>query len=62
MLDWLGERYQDPLCIEASRRIEGAVSHLLGEGKLNTADLGGDVSTSDVADAVAQEVQIFVTS
>ena len=53
MLDWLGDRYDDDVCIEAGARIESAVASVLREGSIRTPDIGGTASTTDVADAVA---------
>ncbi len=53
MLDWLGDKHDDDICIQAAVRLEQAVAMLLAQGETLTADLGGMASTSDVADAVA---------
>ena len=53
MLDWLADRYNDPIARDASQRIEQAVTKFLADGKLRTADQGGTASTSDVATAIA---------
>jgi isocitrate dehydrogenase (NAD+) len=49
MLDWLGEK-------EAASRIQNAVAAVLREGRVRTFDLGGDASTEDLAQAVAEKV------
>ncbi len=54
MLDWLGERQDDPTAKSAAARIEEAVSAVLLQGDALTADLGGRGTTSGVAQAVAE--------
>jgi len=51
MLEYLGEK-------EAAKKIEDAVVAVLIEGKVRTADLGGNASTSDMAKAVAEKVKL----
>ncbi len=41
---------------EASRQVEAAVAAVLAEGKIRTADLGGNSSTEDVANAVLEKL------
>ncbi|MCW4017563.1 MAG: isocitrate/isopropylmalate dehydrogenase family protein [Candidatus Bathyarchaeota archaeon] len=50
MLNHLGER-------GAAAKIEKAVTDVLGEGKVRTMDLGGNSTTSDMADAIAQKIR-----
>ncbi len=50
MLDFLGER-------EASVAVNGAVEKVLKEGRVKTRDLGGDATTSQMGDAVAEAVK-----
>ncbi len=54
MLDWLGERHDDPVANVAGRDIEQAVERLLAEGRIRTRDIGGDARTDDIGDAVAR--------
>lgn len=56
MLDWLGERHQDPVATSAARRIVQAVQQVLAEGKVLTVDLGGKSTTSEVASAVSERI------
>jgi isopropylmalate/isohomocitrate dehydrogenase-like protein len=49
MLDYLGEK-------EAAAKIEKAVSKVLKEGKVRTADLGGSSTTSEMRDAIASKI------
>lgn len=53
MLEWLGERHDDPLARQAAVDLEAAVARVLERGKTLTPDLGGSASTRDVASAVA---------
>jgi isocitrate/isopropylmalate dehydrogenase len=46
MLDWLKET-------EMATRLESAIARVIAEGKVRTYDMGGNVSTLDVAKAVA---------
>ncbi|MFH0896586.1 MAG: isocitrate/isopropylmalate dehydrogenase family protein [Candidatus Bathyarchaeota archaeon] len=55
MLDWLGQKYSDTVCSEASRDIENAVVETLKAGIL-TQDLGGKVGTRDFGEAVAKRI------
>ncbi len=57
MLDWLGQRYDDPQCTMAGVAIEAAVAQLLASGKTLTPDIGGTASTTEVAQAVAQQIR-----
>jgi 3-isopropylmalate dehydrogenase len=56
MLDWLGEKHNDPATAEAGKRIEAAVAQVLKEGKTLTADFGGTAGTRAVGEAVRQAV------
>jgi len=49
MLDWLGEG-------EMARILEEAIAGVILEGKVRTYDMGGDSSTLDVANAVAERL------
>jgi isocitrate/isopropylmalate dehydrogenase len=50
MLQWLGET-------ERAGRIERAVAEVLAEGKVRTYDLGGDASTLQMAEAIAERAR-----
>jgi len=52
MLDHLGER-------EAAAKIEKAVTGVLGEGKVSTADLGGLATTTDMSNAIVAKIRAF---
>jgi 3-isopropylmalate dehydrogenase len=52
MLDWLGERYSDPKCLEAAAAIEKAVVKTL-RGRNTVPDLGGKTTTIGMAKAIA---------
>ena len=56
MFDWLGQRHQDSSARQAAERIQRAVERVLAAGRALTADLGGTASTSQVADAIANEL------
>lgn len=54
MLDWLGDKHSDEVCLKASLDLEQAVASVLADGKVRTPDIGGTSSTTDVAAAVAE--------
>jgi 3-isopropylmalate dehydrogenase len=54
MLDWLGEKHNDPAASAAGRRIEASVAKVIAEGKTLTPDLGGKAGTRAVGDAVSR--------
>lgn len=56
MLDWLGDKHNDPVCIEAAVSLENAVAKVLQEGNIRTPDIGGTSSTTDVANAIADAI------
>lgn len=47
MIEWLGEK-------ELAGKIEKGVAEVIAEGKVRTYDLGGDASTLEMAEAIAQ--------
>lgn len=49
MLDWLGES-------ELAQRLENAIAQVIKEGKVRTYDMGGNSSTLDMANAVAEKL------
>lgn len=49
MLDWLGET-------EKAQKLEEAISLVIKEGKVRTYDMGGNSSTIDMANAVAEKI------
>ncbi len=49
MLDWLGEN-------ERGRRLENAIAGVIAEGRVRTYDMGGNSSTMQMAEAVAQKL------
>jgi 3-isopropylmalate dehydrogenase len=57
MLDWLGERHNDPAAVTASRRIEAAVASVIAQGKTLTPDLGGKAGTRAVGEAVLRALE-----
>jgi 3-isopropylmalate dehydrogenase len=56
MLRYLSDRHSDPKADTAGKAIESAVMRLLAEQKFRTADLGGTSSTSQVAQAVVDQL------
>ncbi len=49
MLDWLGEK-------EKAKKIEDAVAAVIAEGKYRTYDMGGNTTTSEMADAICNKI------
>lgn len=56
MLDWLGNAKNDRNCGRAADALRNAVNRVLENGVL-TPDLGGNHTTSDVAESVAREIR-----
>jgi len=56
MFDWLGEKFNDEAAKQASLAIENAVTQVLENGEVKTADIGGTSSTSEIAEAIADQV------
>ena len=50
MLDWLGEK-------EMAQKIEDAVAAVIVEGTYRTYDMGGNTTTSEMADAICSKIQ-----
>jgi 3-isopropylmalate dehydrogenase len=58
MLEWLGKRHGDKNLISAAQKVEEAVSGVLAERRVRTSDLGGDSTTAEVGDAIAERLVI----
>lgn len=54
MLDWLGDKHEDQVCLDAAVTLEQAVAKVLAEGNVRTPDIGGKSSTSDVAHEIVK--------
>lgn len=57
MFKWLGEKNRDEMAVDAGLRIERAAEAVLAMGRVRTPDLGGENSTTQVGDAVAEEIR-----
>ncbi|MCL1977360.1 MAG: isocitrate/isopropylmalate dehydrogenase family protein [Candidatus Bathyarchaeota archaeon] len=57
MLDWLGERFNDSKCLKAAEAIEKATVQTLING-VTVPDLGGKVSTLQMAQAIVAALKI----
>jgi 3-isopropylmalate dehydrogenase len=55
MLDWLGERHNDPKCLAVAKAVEDAVVKTLHKGK-TVPDLGGSATTIEMGEAIAEEI------
>jgi len=51
MLDWLGEK-------DMAKKIDDAVAAVILEGKVRTYDMGGSSTTSEMADAICEKIDI----
>jgi len=49
MLEWLGERYGDPVCVKAAEAVETGVTEALRKG-LTIPDFGGKLKTVEMGD------------
>jgi 3-isopropylmalate dehydrogenase len=56
LLDWLGNKHDDPSAKAAAARIERAVNQTLQEGKILTRDIGGTAKTYEVGNAIAEKI------
>ncbi|MCL2288545.1 MAG: isocitrate/isopropylmalate dehydrogenase family protein [Candidatus Bathyarchaeota archaeon] len=56
MLNWLNEKYSDTACLNAAKAIEKATIQTLING-ITVPDLGGKVSTQQMAQAIATELK-----
>jgi 3-isopropylmalate dehydrogenase len=56
MFDWLGERHDNAKAITVAQKIETAVQAVLIAGELRTPDLGGSATTTEITDAVLQNL------
>jgi 3-isopropylmalate dehydrogenase len=54
MLDWIGDKHNDVVCLDAAASLENTVAEVIRDGNVRTPDLGGNSSTIDVAEAVAE--------
>lgn len=54
MFEWLGARYSDERCLEASRLINEAVMRALEERRALTPDLGGSAKTIELGSRIAK--------
>ena len=55
MLEWLSERYNDPICLRAAETIEMGVKEALSKG-LTVQDFGGKLKTIEMGEAIAEEI------
>ena len=55
MLEWLGEKYNDPVCLKAAEYVELGVAQSLREG-LTIPDFGGKLKTLEMGEAIAQKI------
>ena len=56
MLEWLGERYNEPKCIRAAESIEEALISTIKKGA-TIPDLGGKAKTVEMGEAIAEELE-----
>jgi 3-isopropylmalate dehydrogenase len=56
LLAWLGRKHNEPKATAAAERIQAAVTAVIAEAKNLTRDLGGQASTQQMGDAIANAV------
>jgi 3-isopropylmalate dehydrogenase len=56
LLSWLGHKHQRPSALRAADAIERAMVAVIEAGDVLTPDLGGNASTQQMGDAVANAV------
>lgn len=56
MLEWLSEKYQDPLCSEAAIAVENGVKEALRKG-LTIPSFGGSLTTLEMSSAIAHQIE-----
>ena len=57
MLQWLGERHEDPRLVRQADRLDRAIAAVLARGTARTYDQGGTVTTSGAGDVVAEAIR-----
>ena len=55
MLEWLGGRHGDPVCLKAAEAVELGVTEVLRKG-LTVPDFGGRFKTYEMGEAIAEEI------
>jgi 3-isopropylmalate dehydrogenase len=58
LLAWLGRKHQDPQALESADRIARAVDRVMQEQERLTPDLGGQGTTSSMADRIVQQLSL----
>jgi 3-isopropylmalate dehydrogenase len=56
MLEWLGEKYKDPICTVSSKAIETGVINSFQKG-LTISDFGGPLKTIEMGESIAKEIE-----
>jgi 3-isopropylmalate dehydrogenase len=56
LMAWLGRKKKEPKAEAAARRIQAAVTSVIAEGNHLTRDIGGNASTQQMGDAIADAV------
>ena len=57
LLEWLGEKHQEPKASDSSQLIDQAMTKVISEAAMLTPDLGGKGSTQDMGDAVCSALK-----
>jgi len=57
LLAWLGRKRNEPKAVDAAQRIQNAVEKVIADAKHLTVDLGGNASTQEMGNAIAEAVQ-----
>ncbi len=55
MMEWLGEKYNDQLCVKAAEIIEAGIIRVLWKKEV-VPDLGGNLKTLEMGEAISNEI------
>lgn len=56
LLDWLGARHKHDALVKAAAHLDAAIDSVLADSSTHTSDLGGNVTTDQVGEAVARAI------
>ena len=56
LIEWLGQKHQEPKASKAAKLIDTAIAKVISEARVVTPDLGGNASTQEMGDAIVAAV------